>query len=128
MEWAFEPERLVELRAVAGQTGGRELLDISKAWLRPPFVAETSLRLPLGIALLLLVVAEALMTRTGWKLPVLALPKRSEKAPRVKVAKQRPKREKVVEPVAVESEEPVKPPVAETTERSSRFQRAKDRK
>ena len=54
VEWAFEPERLAELRAVSNQTGGRELLDISKAWLRPPFIAETSLRLPLGIALVLL--------------------------------------------------------------------------
>ena len=54
VEWAFEPERLAELRAVSNQTGGRELLDLSKAWLRPPFIAETSLHLPLGIALVLL--------------------------------------------------------------------------
>ncbi|RYD38989.1 MAG: VWA domain-containing protein, partial [Verrucomicrobiaceae bacterium] len=59
VEWAFDPERLTELHAVSNQTNGRELLDISKAWLRPPFIAETSLRLPLGIMLVLLVVAEA---------------------------------------------------------------------
>lgn len=128
VEWAFEPERLTELRAVSHQTGGRELLDIKKAWLRPPFVAETSLRLPLGIALLLLTLSEALLTRTGWKLPLLALPGKIPKAPRVKLAK--PKRAGKPEPIlVVKAEEPIAPPpVVEETARSSRFQRAKDRK
>ncbi|MEO7100939.1 MAG: VWA domain-containing protein, partial [Luteolibacter sp.] len=90
VEWAFEPERLAELRAVSVQTKGRELLDLSKAWLRPPFIAETSLRLPLGIALVVLILAEALLTRTEWKLPQFALPNMPKREPRVKVAK--PKR------------------------------------
>ncbi len=128
VEWAFEPERLAELRAVANQTGGRELLDISKAWLRPPFVAETSLRLPLGIALVLLILVEALMTRTGWKLPLLALTERVPKPARVKPVKAR-KAEKE-KPLAVEEIKmpEVPEPVAEETVRSSRFQRAKDKK
>lgn len=127
VEWAFEPERVAELRAVSNQTQGRELLDISKAWLRPPFVAETSLRLPLGIALVLFMLAEALLTRTGWKLPQLALPNRTPKDPRVKIAK--PKRaEKPVElpPVLAETEAPVMP-VVEESARSARFQRAKNK-
>ena len=128
VEWAFEPERLAELRAGSAQTGGRELLDISQAWLRPPFVAESSLRLPLGIALVLLTLVEALMTRTGWKLPMLALPERAPKQPRVKL----PKRERkpameIPQPEKKAEEVPVPPPAVESA-RSERFQRAKDRR
>ena len=128
VEWAFDPERLTELRAVAHQTGGRELLDIAKAWLRPPFIAETSLRLPLGIALVLLVLAEALFTRTGWKMPQLATLARVPRAPRVKVVKA--KRAEKEEPILkAPIEEPIEPqPTTEEAARSSRFQRAKDRK
>ncbi|MES2661221.1 MAG: vWA domain-containing protein [Verrucomicrobiota bacterium] len=128
VEWAFEPERLTELRAVANQTAGRELLDISKAWLRPPFVAETSLRLPLGIALVLLVLVEALLTRTEWKLPQLALPNRVQRAPRVKAVKAKRAEKQETLPVVVEEEKPAPLPEADETVRSSRFQRAKDRK
>lgn len=128
VEWAFEPERLAELRAVSNQTSGRELLDISKAWLRPPFIAETSLRLPLGIALVLLVLAEALLTRTGWKMPQLALPNRVPKSPRVKIVK--PKKSEAPPPVPLaqpETKLPDLPPPGESA-RSARFQRAKDKK
>ena len=127
VEWAFEPERVAELRTVAVQTGGRELLDLSKAWLRPPFNAETSLRLPLGIALVLLVLAEALLTRTGWKLPQLALPERVKREPRVKVAKPKQAVEVLVEPVKTVEEAPAAMPVEESA-RSARFQRAKDKR
>lgn len=129
IEWEFDPERLAELRAVANQTGGRELLDLSKAWLRPPFIAETTLHVPLGIALVILVLAEALVTRTGWKLPELALPKPSTPRPRpVKVPKPVPL--KPAEPAVTisTSEDPHPPPATPTeTERRSRFQRAKNR-
>ncbi len=127
VEWAFEPERLAELRAVSNQTGGRELLDISKAWLRPPFVAETSLRLPLGIALVLITLAEALLTRTGWKLPQFALPDRVPRAPRVRVAKA--KRAEATTPAIIippQETSVVSPP--DESARRSRFQRAKDKK
>ncbi len=127
-EWAFEPDRLTELRMVSTQTKGRELLDLSKAWLRPPFIAETSLRLPLGIALMLLVLADALLTRTGWKLPQWALPNRSPKPPRVKPIK--PKRvieEPVLTSPAHETEAPPQTQPDESARRS-RFQRAKDKK
>jgi len=134
VEWAFEPERIAELRSVSSQTNGRELLDLSKAWLRPPFVHEASLRLPLGIALVALVLAEALFTRTGWKLPVPALPSswKREAAPRAKVPK--PKKVKAVEaaPMMTQDESsddtPSEPPPSEPTERRSRYQRAKDKR
>ncbi|NIP98913.1 MAG: hypothetical protein GWO24_38165, partial [Akkermansiaceae bacterium] len=35
-EWAFDPDRLSELREVSRLSGGRELIDLSKAWVRPP--------------------------------------------------------------------------------------------
>ena len=128
VEWAFEPERLSELRSVASQTRGRELLDISKAWLRPPFLAETSLRLPLGIALLLLILAEALLTRTGWKLPQLALSNRIPKPSRVKTPKPARAEKSVPTPPAVPEVVIQAPAPTEESARSARFQRAKDKK
>jgi hypothetical protein len=130
VEWAFEPEKLTELRAVSNQTGGRELLDISKAWLRPPFIAETTLHLPLGIALVLLVLLEALTTRTDWKLPQFATwrrPPAAAKPIRAPKARPKPVEVPVVEPtITAEAEKPETPP--DLTQRGSRFQRAKNRK
>lgn len=128
VEWAFEPERVAELRAVSAQTKGRELLDLSKAWLRPAFLAETSLRLPLGIALLIFILAEALMVRTGWKLPLPALPERAPKAPRVKVPKPKRAEKETPAPRVLPQAETTVPPPVEESARSARFQRAKDRK
>ncbi|MGD9417450.1 MAG: VWA domain-containing protein [Verrucomicrobiota bacterium JB025] len=128
IEWAFDSERITELRAVSNQTKGRELLDLSKAWLRPPFIAETSLTLPLCIALIGLILIEALLTRTGWKLPELALPRRAEKP--AKAPKPKPKRQP--KPATPEPEKPATtptPPQPSTpSARSTRFQRAKNRK
>jgi len=128
IEWAFDPERLTELRAVSVQTGGRELLDLSKAWLRPPFTAETSLRIPLSILLILLVLTEALLTRTGWKLPQLAIPNR---LPKAKTERRKP----VPKAEPVQASTPPSVPTTpgsktdpEQSDRRSRFQRAKDRK
>jgi hypothetical protein len=124
VEWAFDPERLTELRAVSAQTGGRELLDLAEAWLRPPHDHEVSLRLWLALGLLVLLVAEALMTRTGWRLPLPGLPS-FERQPKVK-------REKpVVIATSKPGPEPEKPepkPEEQATERRSRYLRAKDRK
>lgn len=64
-EWAFEPERLAELRAVAAQSGGRELLDLADAWQRPPVRQLLDLRLPLALLVLLGMLYDALATRTG---------------------------------------------------------------
>lgn len=135
VEWAFEPERLAELRAASTQTGGRELIDLSKAWLRPPYIHETSLRLPLAILILVLVLAEALFTRTGWKLPLPAIPEswRRERAPRPKIPRKN-KAEAVETPVQVTEEpEPTVPEMPQPTPldesaRRSRFARAKDKK
>ena len=128
VEWAFDPERITELRATSNQTNGRELLDLSNAWLRPTFIAETSLSLPLGIALLLIILVEALLTRTGWKLPQLALPARTPKQASIKIPKL-PKAEPLPRPAVVVPEVPIQPDSpSEEAKRSARFQRAKDKK
>lgn len=129
VEWAFESERLAELRAASKLTGGRELLDLSKAWLRPPYVADVSLRLPIGVALLLLVITEALMTRTGWRLPVVG---RMAKIPKPAVRRHRiapavPTTAPVT-PATPAKEAPPTAPTISAEVRKSRFQRAKDRK
>ncbi len=127
VEWAFEPERLAELRSVSHQTDGRELLNLEEAWLRPPYVAANSLGVPLGISLVLLVLLDALITRTGWKLPEFVRRERKVKVARVKKAK-------VPKPVVVKQDTPAKASapagVAEEapSARRSRFQKAKDRK
>ena len=131
VEWAFEPERLAELRTVAAQTGGRELLNLEDAWLRPPNRQDVSLRIWIALAMLVFLVAEALFTRTGWKLPLPAMP---NFAPREKVVKPVKVKEPKAEPVIAKKveETPVvtaeAPETTDSTERRSRYQRAKDRK
>ena len=126
IEWAFEPERLAELRAVSAQTGGRELLDLSKAWLRPPNREDVSIRPWLALSMLVLLLTEALMTRTGWKLPIPAMPKFAAREKVVKPKKVKTQKS-VVEPKPTTPEITAqKPP--EASERRSRYQRAKDRK
>jgi len=130
IEWSFEPERLAELRTVSAQTGGRELIDLSKAWLRPPNRQDVSLRIWIALSMLVLLVTEALMTRTGWKMPLPGLP---NFAPRGKVIK--PVKVKAPKPVAapLSTHPEDKPTVtaetpADENERRSRYQRAKDKK
>lgn len=129
IEWSFEPERLAELRTVSAQTGGRELLDLSKAWQRPPNRQDVSLRMWIALAMLIFLVTEALLTRTGWKLPIPAMPQWTPREKEIKPKKV--KAAKPVKPIAVPEE---KPAVAaqesqeDSTERRSRYQRAKDRK
>jgi uncharacterized membrane protein len=135
VEWAFEPERISELRAVSRQTGGRELSDLSTAWLRPPFIDDTSLRMPLCILLLGVMIMEALMTRTGWKMPAWAW-SASVSKPKAKPIK--PKRLKPTSPPepsvirekreSSPTNEPTPTPSADEESRRSRFQKAKDRK
>jgi hypothetical protein len=125
-EWSFDPSRLAELRAASALTGGRELLDLTQAWLRPPRITDVSLLPPLVIALLCLLLADALITRTGWKIPALALPSPSSMA--VPKPVKRPVAKAPFMPKQAEqSPAPGIEPVTDT-ERSSRFDRAKRRK
>lgn len=69
-EWQFDPARLAELRETAAASGGEELLDLGKAWRKPPSPGREPIFAPLLAAILVLFLLEALVTRTGWKLPV----------------------------------------------------------
>ncbi|MEJ6572328.1 MAG: VWA domain-containing protein [Akkermansiaceae bacterium] len=150
-EWAFDPDRLAELRSVSAQTGGRELLDLSQAWLRPPLIHQADLRIPLAIAALLLILLDALITRTGWKLPMPSFAstgggssskksKKQKKAAKISteadtlVTSTTESPSPVVKPTA--PGQPVQPtqprpgntPPKQETTRSSRFDRAKRKK
>lgn len=134
-EWAFDESRVEELRRVSQTSGGRELLEMSQAWRSPTVPRFTDLSVWLLILVLLLVLWEAFVTRTGWKLPQLA---RTEVKARPMAAKP-PKealqhRERLqAAPAKAESQtyvsapsEPKTMPATEA-ERQSRFQRAKKR-
>ena len=66
-------ERLAELRTLSQQTSGRNLTDLSKAWVRPPVLHFAGLRIALAIALLIAVLLDALITRIGWNFPELGI-------------------------------------------------------
>lgn len=66
-EWAFDPDRLLELKSLSAHTNGRELTDISKAWIRPEVSIQKSLILPFSILLLCILLIEALVARIGFK-------------------------------------------------------------
>ena len=141
-EWAFDPDRLAELRSVSAQTGGRELIDLSQAWLRPPIIHSADLRIPLAITVLILILLDALITRTGWKLPLPSIGPRqnSQKASKTRTTSSKQDHSQI--PTATETPSPPKttkpspatqPTPTQTTEkpkttRSARFDRAKRRK
>ncbi|MDP0492659.1 MAG: vWA domain-containing protein [Verrucomicrobiota bacterium JB023] len=130
-EWTFDPDRLAELRSVSNSSGGRELIDLSKAWLRPPATYSSDLRLPLGILALLLMLADALITRTGWTLPQLPLSKRQPLPPvTVRPGSDKPPGEtnKPKEPKKPKESAPMPSPPKSSSARSSRFDRAKNRR
>ncbi|MEZ5387301.1 MAG: vWA domain-containing protein [Prosthecobacter sp.] len=134
-EWAFDEERVEELRRVSLASGGRELLEMSQAWRSPTISRFTDLSVWLFILTLLLVLFEAFVTRTGWKMPRLA---RAEAKARPLAAKS-PKeavqhRERLqttpakAEPkVATTSKPEPKPATVTEAERQNRFRRAKKR-
>lgn len=71
-EWAFDESRAEELRQVSRSSGGRELLDMSQAWRSPKTPRFTDMQNGLLLATLVLMILDALITRTGWQLPVWA--------------------------------------------------------
>lgn len=116
-EWAFDSERLAELRTLSQQTNGRNLTDLSKAWLKPPIIQSADLRIPLTIALLIAILLDALITRTGWSFPELAI---AEKINRNKTNKTKPTPDIINTPTTTTNT-----PKPEQTSRSSRYSRAK---
>jgi hypothetical protein len=68
-EWSFTRARVNELRNVSSQSGGEERTDLASIWRarRPP--AWHDLTRWLLLATVAVFLAEALQSRTGWKLP-----------------------------------------------------------
>ena len=67
-EWSFDPERLAELRALAERSGGRERIDLGSVWDAPRVIRPRPLRGWLLGVVLLLLLADALLTRLGMTL------------------------------------------------------------
>lgn len=150
-EWAFDSERVAELRATSDISGGRELLDLSDAWRKPDRKEFATIQPWLLSFLLLLFIADALVTRTGWKLPEFAgsrnrfaKPKRkktlkakpTEKSarpasappePSPEVPQTKPEKPGTAEPIkAAKPPEKTEPtPEEEAKKRKTRFSRAK---
>lgn len=122
LEWAFDDEAVTDFRAMVDRTGGRELIDLSQAWLRPPVRMETSLRDPLLVLLLCLILIEAWIARTGWRLPESAMPKLPVRPTGRSKARQEKPRATTPEPPAPE------PGPSADASRRERFLRAKQRK
>lgn len=132
-EWKFDRDRVTELRETARASGGAELLDLSKAWRKPPAPGFESVRVPLLAAALLLFLLEALVTRTGWHLPTVSFgklaarlkwPVKSDKGVTEAAPKVVPT---TVNPAPATDVPEVPPPPSPTSpeSRKSRFKRAK---
>ena len=65
------------MKQTALQSGGGELLDLKDAWKRPKRKVMADIRLPLLLALFLAMLLDALITRTGWRMPEFALAART---------------------------------------------------
>jgi len=124
-EWAFESARISELRSVSSLSNGRELLDISKAWLRPPVTRQADLTIPLALIALVLFLFDALTTRLGWSLPHVKLPSGISVAAKVKAPKKQATKETKPAPL---QEPPTPQKEVPRESRQSRFARAKKRK
>ncbi len=121
-EWSFDDQRLQEVRALSRASGGVERTELTSVWEDRPPGGELDLR-PHVLALFLAVfLLEALMSRVGWQLPSLELPRPRAGAV---VAATRPAA--IVDLPAVAVLEPLEPEPegTSTTERRKRFERAK---
>lgn len=131
VEWAFDTDAVKELRDATRSTGGRELIDLGDAWLRPTMIQDRSLQIPLLLGTLAMFLLEALTTRTGWAMPkwqknaLPPLPKR-HRLPKVSRRKLAKAPESSPPPAKTESA-PTTVDVADQARRQ-RFQKAKDRK
>jgi len=119
-EWAFDAERVKELRHLASVTGGRELLDLTRAWLRPEQIRIADLRVWLAGLILLVFLLDALITRAGWPLWT-SVTEETGPSPAKKTKVKKAKDEGPKPPRATT-------PPASTEARQSRFDRAKRRR
>ncbi|MBL9158768.1 MAG: VWA domain-containing protein [Verrucomicrobiales bacterium] len=124
-EWRFDRERLSELRETATASGGGELVDLAKAWRRPTDPGLEPIFLPLVAAALVIFLLEALITRTGWKLPIFSFPRPRARRPKPVLASPAPAPAPAFEAPPKETATPPTPATDEGDTRKSRFRRAK---
>ncbi len=72
-EWAFNTERIEELKTLSTSSNGRALIDLSDAWQKPLRRDYASIQPWLLTLLLIGIILDALITRTGWQMPQLSL-------------------------------------------------------
>ncbi|MDF1751198.1 MAG: VWA domain-containing protein [Verrucomicrobiales bacterium] len=123
-EWAFDADRVNEMRETSTTSGGRELVDLADAWLKPEGKEMSPLRSWLLVPLLILMLFEAFVTRTGWKLPVYQRTAKPLRPKPVKAATAKAVEPEKVEPVV---EKEAAPDEADAN-RQSRFTRAKNKR
>ena len=75
-EWSFDRSRIEELRQVSARSGGAERINLAEVWKQPVRKEFASIQPWLLIVALLLVLAEALVTRLGWTWRALSVPGR----------------------------------------------------
>ncbi|MBB5035780.1 vWA domain-containing protein [Prosthecobacter dejongeii] len=132
-EWAFDERRTEELKQVSLASGGRELLELGQAWRTPRTERFVDLRNSLLVLILLLMLVEALITRTGWHLPEWAFAgwaktvRMPQRKPKVKPAPRVAKPVPTVAPVSPPPNPPPSIPEDKEGQRQSRFDRAKRR-
>ena len=125
-EWSESPEAQAGLRAVVSSTGGRELADLSEAWMPPLAEVWKPLDHLLLLAALTLILIDALLSRTGRRLPQFSLPSLSARPQTKKSATSTttavapPDRPEPIEPAGDDDE-------ARSLQRRTRFERAKRR-
>ncbi|TDU68095.1 von Willebrand factor type A domain-containing protein [Prosthecobacter fusiformis] len=128
-EWAFDETRTEELKQVSLASGGRELLELSQAWRSPRAERFVDLRNELLTLALILMLVEALITRTGWRLPVWAFAGWKLKPARVKPAVYTPSPsvKETIPAAEKKAAESIPGPPEPEVSRQSRFDRAKRR-
>lgn len=123
-EWALDRERVRELEAVSRLSGGVERLDLAEVWKAPRQQEYRDMRAALLLALLLVFLADVLVTRIGWRVPPIEVPRigKTVNAKSIPVLKPSPV------PAEVAAQNPEAPPAprpSDRNERGSRFRRAK---
>jgi hypothetical protein len=126
VEWSFDDRRLQELREISRASGGIERSELTRIWDDKPASGELDMRPHVLVLFLVIFLFEALMTRLGWQLPSLELPRRPKLhgwglGPTRQSADGPPRRPEPAAPVEAESH-----PTPEISDaRRKRFERAK---
>ncbi|NOX99215.1 MAG: VWA domain-containing protein, partial [Verrucomicrobia bacterium] len=68
-EWAFNNDALEELKTLSTSSNGQALVDLSDAWQKPARKDYASIQAWFLAALLIGILLDALITRTGWQMP-----------------------------------------------------------